>query len=298
MSRFPLALAAVLAMLAPPPALADGGPAVSGLNGKLGLVGGAGDVGASVAVEGSVTVPLSYSFGAQVDGLLGDLDGDLARGAALHLFWRDPGLGMAGLMFSRVELGGAALTRAGVEGEVYRGDWTFAGQIGRQGGDVAEETYASLGAVRYFDGGMRLDFGVEGVGGRVTARAGAEWALGEATSLRVAAIGGEGDAMLSVGVQMTFGGSGGGLQARDRRDDPVNGLFETLVGQARGLRGAQCPVRQVSFTCDITQGIDALCSSVTLSFDPNDPNVRLSFNGLVDCNGDLTVLGGVGGTFN
>ncbi len=192
-------------------------------------------------------MPLSYSFGAQVDGLVGELGGDDARGAALHLFWRDPSMGMAGLVFSRVELDSAMLTRAGMEGEVYSGDWTFGGQIGWQGGDVAEEAYASLGAVRYMGDGMRLDFTVEGVGERMTARMGAEWALGNSRSLRVAALGSEDEAMLSVGLQVTFGGSAAGLKARDRRDDPANGLLQTLVGQRSLLRlSAHCSVDNCS----------------------------------------------------
>ncbi len=77
-------------------------PAVDGLNAKVSSFGGATDGQALYGGVGSVTLPLGFRYGLQIDAFVGGLDsraqGDVsAIGTAAHLFWRDPARGLFGL---------------------------------------------------------------------------------------------------------------------------------------------------------------------------------------------------------
>jgi hypothetical protein len=109
------------------------GPAVSGLNGKFSLEGGAtgsgsGGNGRSSAVgttQGSIAAPLGSHFGAQLDGLASASYGSFLGGGGAHVFWRDPTIGLAGPIAA---LGGGRGTTVGLyggEGELYAGVFTL-----------------------------------------------------------------------------------------------------------------------------------------------------------------------------
>jgi hypothetical protein len=111
------------------------GPAVSGLNGKVSLEGGAtgsrssGNSAVGTA-EGAIAAPLGSRFGAQLDGLASTSYGSFLGGGGAHVFWRDPTIGLAGPIAA---LGGGRGTTVGLygaEGELYAGIFT----VGALGG--------------------------------------------------------------------------------------------------------------------------------------------------------------------
>ena len=78
---------------------------------------------------------MGKSFGVQVEGALGSLDGRFLRGAGVHAFWRDPDIALLGATFQYQGLAGATVLRVGGEAEWYVGRFTIAGQAGYQGGN-------------------------------------------------------------------------------------------------------------------------------------------------------------------
>lgn len=99
-------------------------PAVEGFNGKLSGFGGSSGGQAFYGGDGSLALPLGHVFGLQLDGVVADLDSDAAGsmtvfGAAGHLFWRDPSIGLVGLYGRYLHtdaFDGADLYAAGAEG--------------------------------------------------------------------------------------------------------------------------------------------------------------------------------------
>lgn len=113
-------------------------PAVSALNGEVGIMGGQYDGSAAFMVEGALSVPLTDQVGARWDALAGTVYGVTVGGAAGHLFWRDPEfalMGVAGgVLFSSAPLVGSARQIAviAVEAEAYLDDLTISGIAGFQ----------------------------------------------------------------------------------------------------------------------------------------------------------------------
>jgi hypothetical protein len=105
-------------------------PAVSGLNGKVSVEGGAfDDSGAGIAL-GSVAVPLGHSFGLQADGAAGAIDGEAMGGGGLHLFTRDPSSYLVGVYGSYHTWDSIDIWRAAGEAEFYLGRVTLSGLAG------------------------------------------------------------------------------------------------------------------------------------------------------------------------
>ncbi len=133
-------LPGVMAML-PPAAAQEGKPAVSEPNLKGGIHFGHGQVtgdtsnGFTWYGQGAFTLPIGKSFGVQVEGALGQLQGRFLHGAGVHAFWRDPDIALLGATFQYQGLAGANVLRFGGEGEWYLGKFTLAGQVGYQGGN-------------------------------------------------------------------------------------------------------------------------------------------------------------------
>ncbi|WP_306257920.1 hypothetical protein [Pararhizobium sp. IMCC21322] len=113
-------------------------PAVSGLNGKISLEGGALDENGFGALSGSVSMPLGQRFGFQVDGSVGVLDEEFFGSAAGHLFWRDPAYGLLGVYGSYTIVDGldADLARLGFEGEYYWNQFTVKTVLGAEFIDI------------------------------------------------------------------------------------------------------------------------------------------------------------------
>src|ERR1700742_519016 len=80
----------------------DALPAVSGLNGKFSLESGIessfGDATGVGLAKGSITMPVGHAFGLQFDADAAAREGDAGGGGTAHLFWRDPAMGLLGLI--------------------------------------------------------------------------------------------------------------------------------------------------------------------------------------------------------
>jgi hypothetical protein len=138
------ALACVLAAM--PASLAD--PAVDGVNGKLTALGGAiaagGDEGGVGGLAGSLTLPTAHAFGAQIDGAWARVAEEDFANAGLHLFWRNPNVGLLGVYGGYAHLtdqGGQDLGRAGLEAQYFAGRLTLDTAAGILWGDLDEQAY-------------------------------------------------------------------------------------------------------------------------------------------------------------
>jgi len=102
-------------------------PAVSGLNGKISLEGGALDEAGFAALKGSVSLPIGQQFGVQLDGSVGILDEEFVGGVGGHLFWRDPSFALLGIYgsYTAIEAFDGEIARLGVEGEYYWNQFTL-----------------------------------------------------------------------------------------------------------------------------------------------------------------------------
>lgn len=111
-------------------------PAVSGPNGKLSIEGGAFDDEAAGLALGSVSLPLTYNFGVQFDGALGNVDGDVLGGGGVHLFTRDPSSYLLGLYGSYHTWDSIDIWRIAAETELYLGRFTLSALAGYERIDV------------------------------------------------------------------------------------------------------------------------------------------------------------------
>jgi len=112
-----VALAALVFIALAGAALAQDGPAVSEVNGKLSYAGGNMNSAEGHNFDGSIALPLTRQFGFQADGLysrISDLD---FGGGAGHLFWRDPKIGLLGVTGGYLGRAGVQTYQAGAEGE-------------------------------------------------------------------------------------------------------------------------------------------------------------------------------------
>lgn len=133
-----LALVSAAVALWSVPETIAGGPAVSGLNGKITPfggsfgTGGAGDTGVG-GVEGSLTMPLGHSFGIQFDGAYARMSDDDFWSSGAHVFWRDPDVGMIGVYtgYSWLDqFGGIDVGIVALEAQRFSHRFTLDGAIG------------------------------------------------------------------------------------------------------------------------------------------------------------------------
>lgn len=125
------------ARLIDPTPVVEQQPAVDGINFKLSAVGGAVGGYTNHMFIASVATPMPFAdaFGMQLDLGIGKFDNEYTSAAAgLHLFWRDPSVGLVGIYgdwgYINPEHGG----RMGVEASVYNGRWTLDAFAGVQFG--------------------------------------------------------------------------------------------------------------------------------------------------------------------
>jgi hypothetical protein len=123
------------------------GPAVDGINGKIGAFGGSLGRTTGYGVEGSLQFPVAHAFGLQLDPRVGSVGGHTYGEIGAHLFWRNPGAGLLGLYVNHVRLdrfGGVHATAIAGEGEYYWGRWTLQGVAGVEfGNSVSSSTSIS-----------------------------------------------------------------------------------------------------------------------------------------------------------
>lgn len=135
-------LAAVLLAASAMTASSDG-PAVSDFNTKISGFGGAagysGDNDGMGGIATSITAPIGYSLGLQMDGAYARIGDDNFGSAGAHLFWRDPSRGLLGIYtgFAVFDRGaGAIVGRSGVEAQYYAGALTLDTAAGYVYGDL------------------------------------------------------------------------------------------------------------------------------------------------------------------
>lgn len=234
----------------------SGGPAVSGLNGKIDARGGYYKTEADNTkdfagfVTGAIAAPLGQQFGVQVDGGVGVAgNGSMYWGGGGHLFWRDPTVGLFGAYGQYTEYKNASATRLGVEGEAYFGKFTLGGNVAYQWGNDSKRVAVDDGIVA----GVNLKFYVTDnfmlrAGGGVEAgsgfgRGGFEFQPGFAAlpGLSVfadAGGGGHKHVYALAGIRYYFGDNKT-LIRRHREDDPdvvtltEAGTWEKTEGRAR-----------------------------------------------------------------
>ena len=141
------------------------GPAVSGINGKLALDGGAVNTHATGDAQGTLTVPLGHSFGAQLDITDGVYDKEPFSGGSGQAFWRDPEIGLIGGFASHLRrnlpiIGGTEnVNDYGAEAEVYAGKVTISGVAGGERGQLLHSAFGSAMVAWYPIENLKLDVG-------------------------------------------------------------------------------------------------------------------------------------------
>ena len=114
--------------------------AVSSTNSDIAFMGGVREDEATFLANGAVTVPFGERFGGKLEGTAGTSNNAFMGGAAAHLFWRNPKVGLFGLTggFATVEPDAMSSETIGViaaEGEMYFEQATLSGMAGHQFSD-------------------------------------------------------------------------------------------------------------------------------------------------------------------
>ena len=130
--------------------------AVDGVNGKVEGFGGAYATKGLYGGAGSLSVPLTDSYGLQIDGAAGSFSNRFIGSIGGHLFWRDPSRGLVGLYGDYAhwdEYGGVHVSHVGGEGEAYFGRWTLGGVAGVEFGNNSSVLTSSSSTVAIAGGG-------------------------------------------------------------------------------------------------------------------------------------------------
>jgi len=208
--------------------------AVSGLNGKFSLEGGA--IGSNSAgssalaiAQGSITAPLGNSFGLQVDGGGAQAFDTFVGGGAAHLFWRNPQIGLVGPIVALMAGGGATIARYGGEAELYKGIFTLRALAGYQSASLPSGPAPNGGfwqgrVIVYPIDDLALSVGGGQSAGFSTGRATLEWQPDFVATHNVSlfvdsSVGDDASWRVTSGVRFYFGPEKT-LIRRQREDDP------------------------------------------------------------------------------
>lgn len=236
-------LASSMVLMAASTAYAEG-PAVSELNGKFSVEGGAagsngrGGSGLGIA-EGSITTPLGNSLGLQGDGAIATVHDDLFGAGAAQLFWRDPQLAQLGTFAAYGGRGGDTVAWYGGQAEYFAGPVTLGAHGGYQSSnsDYASDGGLVLGRLTYY---VNPNFALTAGGGSVVdrgfGRVNLEYLpeLNGRHSVSFFVNGGAGSDesyVATAGTRLYFGPEKS-LIRRHREDDPIS-----LVGGGMGGNG-------------------------------------------------------------
>ena len=219
------------------PALADGpsGPAVSTVNGKVSAAAGDIDGHAGGLSEASISFPIGYSFGGQLDAAGGGANGRGLYGVDGQGFWRDPSVGLIGGFAvhaahgiaapSNFKAKGSYANRYGIEAEDYIGRFTPSIAAGYQEGNLLKNGgFGILDLAWYPLDNLQLSGGGDFNSAHSRALLGAEYQLGLAalpglTTFAEAGLTGQRDSYALVGLRIYFGPDKT-LIRRHREDDP------------------------------------------------------------------------------
>ncbi len=211
-------------------------PAVSGLNAKIEASFGFVDLnnfGSDEEFRGgaSFSMPLGESFGFQGDLAVVDVFDDTMIGGTAHLFTRDPGSYLFGMIGGAGFGDNANIYYAGPEAEFYLDQLSLelAGgymNVDRDNGGSKNKMFAFADVAFYATDDLRLSLGASSVAGFSAANAAAELQLsgsGLPLSLTLnGSVGEDGYMAASVGFKMYFGQEDKSLIRRHREDDPRN----------------------------------------------------------------------------
>lgn len=225
--------------------LQPGLPAVSELNAKFAIGGGAIEETGSGFVEGAVSFPVTFSTGFQVDGLAGFGDDGGYVGGGAHFFWRDPSVGLLGAYASvtSVDLDSNDYTHVagGLEAAAYFGQFSLEAIVGLEGGDNVEDGFFTVTNLAYYPtDDLRLYAGVRYIQEDLIGAAGAEYQFALNSFDQPLALFAEGrlgddEAEVWAGLRVYFGRPSS-LINRHRQDDPaipsLDFLFESTVSTA------------------------------------------------------------------
>lgn len=138
-------------------------PAVDGINFKAsaltGVIGGYGNH--MFVMSGSTPIPYFNQFGAQLDLAIGKYRSDYTSAAAgLHLFWRDPSIGMFGIYGDWGYVNPEHAGRTGFEGSLYMDRFTLDVFVGKQYGQhVYTKIVDEIDLAYYFTDNFRGSIG-------------------------------------------------------------------------------------------------------------------------------------------
>ena len=139
--------------------------AVDGINFSYGIVGGILDGKSNGMGLISLTAPIPYfsSFGIQGDLAYGIYDGNNASSsaaAALHIFWRNPGVGMLGIYGDWGYLSPVHSGRLGIEAAHYSGQWSIDGLFAMEfGQNVYTKFVDEIDVSYYVDNNTKISLG-------------------------------------------------------------------------------------------------------------------------------------------
>lgn len=222
-------------------------PAVSGINGKLSVQGGVLDDDGFAALTGSLSLPVGYRYGVQLDGTIGVQDGDFVGGVGGHLFWRDPSFALLGIYgtYTGNENVDGEIARIGVEGEYYWNQFTLRAVLGAEFIDIDLPAYDETNFFAFSDlsyyamDNLELSVGHRYTGESHALALGVEYQLDQqvfASGISLFAEGriGEDDYKGAwAGVRMYLGDNKS-LIRRHREDDPTDWAEDNLFGIING----------------------------------------------------------------
>ncbi|MBV9556325.1 MAG: hypothetical protein JO254_04555 [Pseudolabrys sp.] len=220
--------------------------AVDGGNGKLEVFGGGTGDRDVYGVAGSFSQALPGQFGVQFDGMSASLDNNGVYGFGGHLFWRDPSIGLLGIVGNVTHwegFQGVNVNRIAFEGEYYLNRFTIRAVAGGEWGsstttffgtgfttfNVGSRFFDSIDVAYYPDDDFKIFAGHRYYGGLNALALGGEHGMpignGAMASLFFEGRIGESDYWGALaGVKMYFGQRDKSLIRRHREDDPDNPL--------------------------------------------------------------------------
>lgn len=216
---------------------ADSKPAVGGVNGKMDVSGGSVGLEASGAIAGSLSFPVSHSYGIQLDTGFTETASSHGGGFASHFFRRDPDSYLVGVTSMWARFDGRDIWRNGLEAEFYSGDFTFSPSAGIQLGLGNSTGYASLEAGYYATPDLLFNVGIAGYSDYRSPYVSTEWRPMEDRPLSLfaeAGAGNSGGGFGIAGLRFSFGVDGTSLKKQHREYDPPNILGHFVNGGGGG----------------------------------------------------------------
>jgi hypothetical protein len=227
-------------------------PAVSAFNGKVEFGGGFSDYSGASSDEliygaASLSMPLGDMFGLQADLAVKDVFGETGVGGTVHLFTRDPGSHLLGVIAGYGDVGNVDAYWAGGEAEFYLDQVSIELAGGYMNVDPAvgsnqDELFAFADVAFYPMDNMRLSLGAASVAGFESAHVSAEYML-DAMPVALKLTGELGEdsySAVTAGVSFYFGGneSSKSLIRRHREDDPRNRALDIFGSGAAAFAAA------------------------------------------------------------